>query len=117
MFDVPKVGEAFTVRGLKGAAVVLDEFTPTHLDAWRGRVLLADGTAARALVVRHAGNVRGRSLLGGGRVRAVRECAPPATPLAGIVVEERTTTLVWLPERDPALLARELSRAEWRSFL
>lgn len=116
MYDVPAIGEAFFLRGLKGAAVVLDEFTPTHLDAWRARLLLADGTTARALVVRHAGNVKG-SALRRARLREVEQSAPPPTPLAGIVVEERSATLVWLPERDPTLLARELSRADWRSFL
>ena len=118
MYDVPAVGEPFFPRGLKGAAVVLDAFTPTHVDAWRGRVLLADGTAARALVVRRAGDVmtRGR-LLGRARLQAVLDSDPPERPLAGLVVEERGTTLHWLPERDPDLLARELSRERWRDFL
>jgi hypothetical protein len=116
MYDVPRLGEAFTPRGLRGATVVLDEFTPTHLDAWLGRVLLADGTAARALVVRHAGDVLGRKPLLR-RSGAVLDTSPPPRPLAGIVVEANGTTLVWLPDRDPALLATELSRAEWRSFL
>ena len=118
LYDVPRLGEPFAPRGLRGAALVLDAFTPTHLDAWRGRVLLADGTAARALVVRHAGDVVGRPpLRGRGRLRAVLGTEPPERPLAGIVVTEAGAELVWLPERDVDLLARELSRERWRDFL
>ena len=118
MYDVPVVGDAFVPRGLRGVAVVLDEYVPTHLDAWLGRALLADVTPARVLVVRHAGDVRGRApWRGRGRVAAVKDARPPERPLYGVVVEERETALVPLPDRDPALLVRELSRAEWRTFL
>jgi hypothetical protein len=37
--------------------------------------------------------------------------------LLGVVVEAAGTALLWLPPRDPALLARELSRREWRDHL
>ena len=130
MYDVPPLGEPFLPRGVRGVALVLDEFAPTHLDAWLGRAALdpiavADGkpgddVTARALVVRHAGDVRsGRRGWFGARRRlaAVHESAPPPQPLLGVVVERQGTTLLWLPDRDPARLAVELSRRDWREHL
>ena len=132
MYDVPRIGEPFALRGTRDVAVVLDEFTPTHLDAWHGRALVAPsalpsppgGSAgdvpARVLVVRHAGDVAGRRPAFGrrrARLDALLDLRPPPGPLLGIVVEREGPTLLWLPDRDAALLARELSRAEWRTFL
>jgi hypothetical protein len=134
MYDVPPVGRPLTLRGTKDAAVVLDAFAPTHLDAWRGRAVVDPaavqgvpsapplaagdgGVTARAVVVRHGGDVAGRTpRLRRHRLAAVRDATPPEQPLLGIVVEPGGTTLLWLPPKDPELLARELSRAEWRTF-
>lgn len=133
VYDVPPLGEPFVLRGARDVAVVLDVFTPTHLDAWTGRAVFAEpavaGTpsrpplavggdlTARAVVVRHAGDVRGRRrLLGPGRLDAVRDAQPPPEPVVGIVVEAGTTTLLWLAPDDPAVLARDLSRADWRAY-
>ncbi|MDQ1711253.1 MAG: hypothetical protein QOE45_703 [Frankiaceae bacterium] len=135
MYDVPPIGRPLVLRGTRDAAVTLDEFAPTHLDAWLGRAVAdpaaiqgvpsaeparaGDDVAVRAVVVRHGGDVAGRTPLFGARRRraeAVLHADPPAEPLLGIVVEPGATSLLWLPAKDPALLARELSRAEWRSF-
>ena len=130
MYDVPRLGEPFLARGLRDVAAVLDAFTPTHLDAWLGRAVLdptaaADGTpgpdvAARVLVVRHTGDVASRRLAWGRRgrrLRAAAAAAPPERPLLGLVVEQTGATALWLPDRDPAALAVELSRRDWRDHL
>lgn len=135
-YDVAPLGRPIALRGQRDVALVLDEFTPTHLDAWLGRALAPpsalpepvsgggrsadDEVAARAVVVRHSGDVAGRTPSFGrrrSRLDAVLEAKPPSTPLLGVVVEEREVSLLWLPDRDPALLVRELSRADWRLFL
>jgi hypothetical protein len=111
MWDVPPLAEPFALRGRRDAAVVLDAFTPTHLDAWTGRAFV-DGRALRCVVVRHAGDVRGRGRRG---LATVWESAPPPEPVLGIVVEERGPTLVWLPPGEHH--ARDLSRRDWRAFV
>jgi hypothetical protein len=135
MYDVPPIGRPITLRGTRDAAVLLDAFEPTHLDAWTGRAVavpsaiqgvpsndplrVGDAVAARAVVVRHAGDVVGRTPVFGARrarAEALLHADPPGEPLLGVVVEAHATTLLWLPAKDPAALARELSRAEWRAF-
>lgn len=111
MYDVPELGRPLRLRGLR-ASVVLDEFAPTHLDAWYGTAYVGDRRVP-AVVVRHGGDVAAHGL-GLGR-RAVPD-QPADGAVLGVVVEPRGASAVWLPERDRALLARELSRAEWRSF-
>jgi hypothetical protein len=136
MYDVPRLGVPFVPRGLRDVALVLDEFTPTRYDAWLGRALaplpalpsplsgggrFADGEVpARAVVVRHSGDVAGRVPAFGrrrSRLAAVLDVTPPPAPLLGVVVEDSGVSLLWLPDRDPATLARDLSRADWRLFL
>jgi hypothetical protein len=134
MYDVPPLGEPFGLRGVRDVALVLDTFAPTHLDAWLGRAVLPDGAAtgapsrpplalgagltARALVVRHAGDVaKHRALFGRGRLDAVRKADPPGEPLLGVVVEQRGATLLWLPPDNERNLAVALSRADWRAFV
>lgn len=129
MYDVPRLGEPFALRGQREVALVLDEFMPTHLDAWLGRALVAPSALpgpsgdsdlpARVLVVRHAGDVVGKAPVVGrrrARLRAVAGVRPPEVPLLGVVVEKDGATLLWLAERDPAILARNLSRVNWRLF-
>lgn len=129
MYDIPRLGEPFALRRRGDVALVLDEFVPTHLDAWLGRAVLdpvavddppGDDVAARVLAVRHAGDMTGSRRTWGRRGRRLREAyeaSPPPTPLLGVVVEETGPTLLWLPDRDPARLAVELSRRDWRDHL
>jgi hypothetical protein len=135
MYDVPPIGRPITLRGTRDAAVILDAFAPTDLDAWTGRAVavpsaiqgvpsnepqrVGDAVAARAVVVRHAGDVVGRTPMFGARrarAEALLSAQPPGEPLLGIVVEAGGTSLLWLPAKDPAALARDLSRTEWRTF-
>ena len=127
MYDVPPIGRPITLRGTRDAAVILD--------AWTGRAVavpsaiqgvpsnepqrVGDAVAARAVVVRHAGDVAGRTPMFGARrarAEALLSAQPPGEPLLGIVVEAGGTSLLWLPAKDPAALARDLSRTEWRTF-
>jgi hypothetical protein len=136
-FEVPPIGKPFFVRRAPDVAVVLDEFAPTHLDSWRGRaalpasaasgkpsdapVVIDDLLVVRAVVVRHGGDVRGRTphlgrrrhaldvLVAGGPAEAL-----PETPLVAVVLEQHETTVCWV-RGVPDQVSAELSQADWRS--
>lgn len=137
MDEIPPIGAPLAARGRRDLAVVLDEFAPTHLDAWLGRAVVVPAGAlgvpsdapdllpgddegalvARAVVVRHKGSLSGRRpFLGRGRARldALLTAAPPATPLLGIVVEAGSVTAVWV-RGEPHDVAAALSHPSWRS--
>jgi hypothetical protein len=116
MYDVPRIGEPFPLRGVRDVLLTLDEFAPTHLDAWYGRADLG-GREVPAVVVRHAGDVMRHGL---GRRRKAADLLPEDAPpdaVLGVVVEEDGVSLRWLPPGDPAAAARDLSRRDWRAFL
>lgn len=135
--EIPVLGTPLAVRGRKDLSVLLDEFTPTHLDAWQGRavvvpsgvrgvpadapdLLSGDGEGAllaRAVVVRHGGSVSGRGLIFGARRRrldALLTARPPSIPLLGIVIEPAGVTAVWV-SGEPGEVALRLSSADWHS--
>ncbi len=116
MYDVPRIGEPFPLRGVRDVLLTLDEFAPTHLDAWYGRATLA-GREVPAVVVRHAGDVMRHGL---GRRRKAEDLLPGEPgpdAVLGVVVEADGVSLRWLPPKEPAALARDLSRKNWRAFL
>jgi hypothetical protein len=137
-FEVPALHRAFVLRGAPEVAVILDEFTPTHIDVWRGRAALppeaALGTPSdaprvvdgalhtRAVVVRHGGDVTGRVPRFGARrhrldglLRGV-SAEVPDTPLLAVVLEEATTTVFWV-RGEAAPVAQRLSDAGWRTLV
>jgi hypothetical protein len=105
MYDVPPLGEPLPLRGVR-VTVTLDEFAPTHVDAWYGRAVVGAGTYP-AVVVRLAGDVVRRGLL------ARRGAVPPEPPspgaVLGVVVRADGASVRWLPPGDPAAHALELS--------
>ncbi len=136
-WDVPPVGQPLALAGRKDVALVLDEFVPTTLDAWRGRAVVLPGgvtgvpsdapqllpgdpegaLVARVVVVRHGGDVEGRTpRLGVRRSRLDHLLAadPPAEPLLAVVVEPGGATLTWM-RGDPGRIAADLSRPDWRA--
>lgn len=135
--EIPPIGTPLAVRGRKDLTVVLDEFTPTHLDAWTGRavvvpagvrgvpddapaLLTGDPEGAlvvRAVVVRHGGSVSGRRpMLGVRRARldALLQADPPAHPVLGVVVEASEVTALWV-RGAVADVANALSSPSWRA--
>jgi len=136
--EIPQIGMPLAVRGRRDLAVVLDEFAPTHLDAWRGRAVVvpagvrgvpddapdqlvddAEGAlVVTAVVVRHAGGLSGRRPMFSStrrrRLDALLTAAPPARPLLGVIVERDGVSAVWLG-RDPDAAARQLSAPDWRA--
>ena len=114
MYDVPGLGRPIRLRGLK-LSVVLEEFAPTHVDAWYGTAYLGERRIP-VVVVRHRGDVERRGLrLPLGPQNAVPD-PPDDDAVLGVVVEERGASAVWRAPRDRAVLARDLSRADWRAF-
>ncbi len=136
-WDVPPIGRPFLVRGRRDAAVVLDDFQPTHLDAWLGRaIVLPAGVtgvpsdaptlvagdpegalAARVVVVRHGGDLVGRTPWFGVRRRrldALLTADPPGEPLLGVVLDPGGATLLWVRGR-PGAAAAALSALDWRA--
>lgn len=135
--EIPPVGVPFAVRRRRDVALVLDEFAPTHLDAWLGRAALLPAgvlgvpsdapdlvpddpegaVLARAVVVRHTGPVTGRRPLFGARRRrldVLLTADPPPAPLVGIVIEAADVTAVWV-RGEPGDVAAQLSSPGWRS--
>ncbi len=134
-YEIPPIGKPFGVRGLKDLGLVLDEFTPTHLDSWRGRAVFplslargvpsatpltdqdAGAVVASAVVVRHAGNLTGGPVRFGARrhrLDLLLTARPELTPLVGVVVEAGETSLVWV-DGGLATVAAALSRPDWRA--
>ncbi len=135
--EIPPIGTPLSVRGRKDLAVVLDEFAPTHLDAWTGRaVVLPAGVrgapddaptllpgdpegalVVRAVVVRHAGSVSGRRPMFGvrrSRLDSLLSADPPLRPVLGVVVEASGVTALWVVGELGAV-AVALSSADWRA--
>jgi hypothetical protein len=104
MYDVPPIGVALPLRGVR-VTVTLDEFAPTHVDAWYGHAVVGD-RAYPAIVVRLAGDVVHRGLL---RRGAVPPDAPSPDAVLGVVVERDGATVRWLPPGDRVTYARNLS--------
>jgi hypothetical protein len=110
MYDVPPLGRPFRPRGTRHLTLTLDEFAPTHLDAWLATATVG-GETVQAVVVRHAGDVA----RGGGRLLGARRQSPPWPPpepgaVLAVVVTERGAALSWLPPGDRARYAADLSR-------
>ncbi len=135
--EVPVLGRPLAVRGRPDLAVLLEDFTPTHIDAWTARAVFPAGQAAgrpsrppvglsgdpdgavvaRAVVVRHGGDVSRRTPRLGRRRRrldALLTAQPPGEPLVAVVIEEGGSHLLWVTG-EPADVARRLSAPGWRA--
>lgn len=127
------------LRGRRDLAVVLDEFAPTHLDAWFGRAVVVPSAVqgvpsdapdllpgdpegalvTRVVVVRHGGSISGRRPMFGIRRRrldALLGVAPPDAPLLGVVIEAGSVTALWV-RGEAQQAALSLSDAAWRSVV
>jgi hypothetical protein len=108
LYDVPPVGVPFRLSGARGVTVTLDEYAPTHLDAWYATAVVG-GRTVRAVVVRHAGDVARRRGLRIGFARAVVPEPPSGDAMLAVVVTAAGATFRWLPPGDPGAAARALS--------
>ena len=136
-WEVPPLGTPFALRRCKDAAIVLDDFRPTHLDAWVGRAVVLPAAVqgvpsdapdllpgdpegalvAQAVVVRHTGNLVGRSPWFGVRRRRLDHLIaadPPDEPLLGVVIEVTGATILWVRGK-PDEVATTLSGPDWRA--